>query len=80
MRDRGQRRVDMLADVDGEIRVTGGTPTAEEVAALVGVLLLRRRTGAAPVRPAVSRWRRSGLPAAGPRPGPGAWRAAALPR
>ncbi|HET8661430.1 MAG TPA: acyl-CoA carboxylase subunit epsilon [Micromonosporaceae bacterium] len=66
------------------IRVERGTPTAEEVAALVGVLLLRRRA-AGPPRPArVSRWWASGLAGgrglrSGARPGPGAWRASGLP-
>lgn len=50
-------------------RVVRGTPTAEEVAAIVGVLLSRR--GAAPdpaPDPApVSRWRLSARPAVRPR-------------
>jgi Acyl-CoA carboxylase epsilon subunit len=64
------------------LRVVRGTPTEEEVAALVGVLLLARP---APVPPAVpvSRWARSARPGAGLRAGlragPGAWRASALP-
>jgi len=62
-------------------RVVRGTPTAEELAALVGVLWARR-AGAAPApAPARSRWRASALPAAaGLHPGRGAWRASALPR
>jgi hypothetical protein len=63
-----------------ELRVVRGTPTVEEVAALVGVLLLGRRQPSAPPTAPVSRWRVSGRPTAGRRPGPGAWRASALPR
>jgi len=59
--------------------VVRGTPSPEELAALVGVLLPRPAPASAPA-PAVSRWARSGRPAVAPRPGPGAWRAAALPR
>jgi hypothetical protein len=58
-------------------RVVRGTPTAEEVAALVGVLLTRPAQ-TVPVTP-VSRWARSARPVAGIRPGSGAWRASALP-
>jgi len=58
-------------------RVVRGTPTAEEVAALVGALLTRPRP-AAPAAP-VSRWARSARPSAGFRPAPGGWRAAGLP-
>ncbi|HET8682235.1 MAG TPA: acyl-CoA carboxylase subunit epsilon [Micromonosporaceae bacterium] len=66
------------------IRVERGTPTAEEVAALVGVLLLRRQAAAPPQPPRVSRWWASGLaggrgPRSRLRPGPGAWRASGLP-
>ncbi len=68
--------------MDGEplLRVVRGTPTAEELAALVGVICAIPAPPAAP--PAIpSRWRTSARPA-GPalRPGPGAWRASALPR
>jgi hypothetical protein len=60
-------------------RVVRGTPTAEELAALVGVLFSRRAAEPAePPRP-VSRWRASALPNIPLRPGPGAWRASALP-
>jgi hypothetical protein len=59
------------------MRITGGTPTAEELAALVGVLL--SRPVAAPVATAPSRWARSARPRVAGRPGPGAWRASALP-
>jgi hypothetical protein len=58
-------------------RVVRGTPTAEEVAALVGVLLTRSTP---PPAPSASRWARSARPFAGIRPGPGAWRASALPQ
>jgi hypothetical protein len=62
------------------LRVVRGTPTAEEVAALVGVLVLHARSAAAEQpAPGVSRWRASALPRAGLRPGPGAWRASAHP-
>ena len=61
-------------------RVVRGTPTAEELAALVGVLCSRRAAQPAePPRPTSSRWRASALPNIPLRPGPGAWRASALP-
>ncbi|MDG4822832.1 acyl-CoA carboxylase subunit epsilon [Asanoa sp. WMMD1127] len=58
-------------------KVTRGTPTPEELAALVGVLSFRPVPfSAAPVS---SQWVRSARP--GPvLPGPGAWRASGLPR
>ncbi|GAA2361632.1 hypothetical protein Cme02nite_43380 [Catellatospora methionotrophica] len=60
------------------IRIERGTPTAEEVAALVAVLSARPASGAVP--PAeVSAWWRSGLPAV-TAAGPGAWRRSGLPR
>ncbi|HEV7711225.1 MAG TPA: acyl-CoA carboxylase subunit epsilon [Asanoa sp.] len=61
-------------------KVTRGAPTAEERAALVGVLSVRLRpAAAAPGRATSSHWTRSARP--GPLPaGPGAWRASALPR
>ncbi|HEX6498372.1 MAG TPA: acyl-CoA carboxylase subunit epsilon [Micromonosporaceae bacterium] len=62
------------------IRVVHGTPTAEEVAALVAVVLSgARQTPPAP-EPPVSRWARSARPTAGFRFGRDAWRASALPR
>ncbi|WP_229399795.1 acyl-CoA carboxylase subunit epsilon [Micromonospora okii] len=62
-------------------RVVRGTPTAEELAALVGVIVARTRPAAAPTRPAPSTWARSGRPAgAAAVSGPGAWRASGLPR
>jgi hypothetical protein len=62
-------------------RVVRGTPTAEELAALVGVLCSRRAAAqpAGSARPVASRWRASALPSTPLRPGPGAWRASALP-
>ena len=60
------------------MRVVRGTPTPEEVAALVAVLRTRP-DAVAPAEP-LSHWARSARPSAGLRPGPGAWRASALPR
>jgi hypothetical protein len=57
------------------IRIVQGTPTAEEVAALVGVLLPRSGSDDEPA-PVQSLWTRSARP--GTRPS--SWRAAALPR
>jgi len=51
-------------------KVVEGTPTAEEIAAIVGVLLPRLRAVPATVpAPAPSRWRRSALPGATARSG-----------
>jgi hypothetical protein len=61
------------------IRIERGTPTDEELAALVGVLL-SRPAAAAPDSPVGSHWVDSARPGAAQRRGPGAWRAAALPR
>jgi len=61
------------------IRITRGTPTAEELAALVGVLLSRPVAVPAPAAAGSSRWARAARPRAAGRPGPGAWRASALP-
>lgn len=60
------------------IRIERGTPTAEEVAALVAVLSARPVAVAAPAA-AVSAWWRSGLPAV-TSAGPGEWRRSGLPR
>ncbi|HTF07062.1 MAG TPA: acyl-CoA carboxylase subunit epsilon [Asanoa sp.] len=61
-------------------KVTHGAPTAEEMAALVGVLTVRLRPSpASHGRANSSHWTRSARP--GPLPvGPGAWRASGLPR
>ncbi|WP_216592678.1 acyl-CoA carboxylase subunit epsilon [Verrucosispora sioxanthis] len=55
-------------------RVVRGVPTAEELAALVGVIAVRSR-------PTARSWARSGRPTgAGLTPGAGNWRTAGLPR
>ncbi|WP_412753867.1 acyl-CoA carboxylase epsilon subunit [Krasilnikovia sp. M28-CT-15] len=57
--------------------VVRGTPTAEEVAALVGALVSRAAAPAAPTRRApVSAWVRSARPVSGT----GSWRDSGLPR
>ncbi|WP_091083417.1 acyl-CoA carboxylase subunit epsilon [Micromonospora nigra] len=61
-------------------RVVRGVPTAEELAALVGAVIVRSRPAARPPV-AASAWARSSRPAgAGSAAGPGAWRASGLPR
>jgi hypothetical protein len=62
-----------------ELRVLAGDPTAEEIAAVTAVLLMRSDTTVPTGKTPVSRWRRSARPALPGRPGPGAWRASALP-
>ena len=58
-------------------KVVEGTPTAEEIAAIVGVLLPRlRAVPAAEPGPAPSRWRRSARPGATARSG---WRGSLFP-
>ncbi|MET8198749.1 acyl-CoA carboxylase subunit epsilon [Micromonospora taraxaci] len=57
------------------IRVVRGVPTAEELAALVGALVVRSRPAVTPAPKTVSAWTRSGRPVS-----PGGWRAAGLPR
>ncbi|MGN9774317.1 acyl-CoA carboxylase subunit epsilon [Micromonospora sp. H33] len=62
-------------------RVVRGVPTAEELAALVGAIVVRSRRAAAPAPTPVSAWACSARPAgAAPTAGPGAWRASGLPR
>lgn len=65
------------------LRVVRGSATEEELAALVTVLAARARRGAGAV-PGMQRLDAWSDPAAllavPPRPGPGAWRASALPR
>jgi hypothetical protein len=70
---------DVADETTPALRVLRGTPTAEELAALVGVLLRRSAGTVPPATPAPSRWRVSGLPGAALRVGPGAWRASGLP-
>lgn len=68
-----------------DLRIVRGAPTAEELAAIVGVLLLPARVASAEAE-RTSRWalsarpgivHRDGRPG---RPGPRAWRTSALPR
>ncbi|TDB75744.1 acyl-CoA carboxylase subunit epsilon [Micromonospora sp. KC723] len=62
-------------------RVVRGIPTAEELAALVGVVVARSRPAAVPAPPTSSAWARSARAAAANTvAGPGAWRASGLPR
>ncbi|QLQ39265.1 acyl-CoA carboxylase subunit epsilon [Micromonospora robiginosa] len=62
-------------------RVVRGVPTAEELAALVGAIVVRTRPVAAAAPPVVSRWAHSARPAGATlAAGPGAWRASGLPR
>lgn len=60
-------------------RVVRGTPTAEEVAALVGAIFSRSQPEAAPPAP-VSAWARSARPAPALLAGRNAWRLSGLPR
>ena len=62
------------------IRIERGTPTAQELAALVGVLYASR--GATPTPPPATprRWVLSARPNIRLRAGAGAWRAIAQPR
>lgn len=63
-----------------ELRFLAGDPSAEEIAAVTAVLVLASGADAAPETPApISRWRTGATPGAAGRPGPGAWRASALP-
>ncbi|MET8280094.1 acyl-CoA carboxylase subunit epsilon [Micromonospora sp. NPDC005174] len=56
-------------------RVVRGVPTADELAALVGAVLVRSRPAAAAAPATVSAWARSGRPARHD-----TWRASGLPR
>jgi hypothetical protein len=55
-------------------RVVRGMPTADELAALVGAVILRSRPTAAAAPATASAWARSGRPAR-----PHTWRASGLP-
>ena len=59
------------------IRVVRGTPTPEEIAALVGVLVRHARPAATPRPAAASLWAASTRPGFGHRPT--SWRAGGLP-
>ncbi|NYT96854.1 acyl-CoA carboxylase subunit epsilon [Salinispora sp. H7-4] len=62
-------------------RVVHGTPTAEELAALVGAIVVHPRPATAPAPPTASAWARGARPAnSGLAAGPDAWRASGLPR
>lgn len=64
-------------DEEPLVSVVRGTPTPEEVAALVGVLVSRSMTADATAsRPSISAWERSARPSTGP----GSWRESGLPR
>ncbi|MGC4838561.1 acyl-CoA carboxylase subunit epsilon [Micromonospora vinacea] len=56
-------------------RVVRGVPTAEELAALVGAIMVRTRPTTAPAPTTASAWARSGRPGSSR-----GWRAAGLPR
>ncbi|MFF5177439.1 acyl-CoA carboxylase subunit epsilon [Micromonospora sp. NPDC000316] len=62
-------------------RIVRGVPTAEELAALVGAIVVRSRPAAAPTRATASTWARSARPAGTTSSaGPGGWRTAGLLR
>jgi hypothetical protein len=75
----------VTADQDPLFRVVRGTPTAEELAALVGVIVARSRPTATPAEPATPPWVLMARPGAVGarglpfRPGPDAWRRWVLP-
>jgi hypothetical protein len=63
------------------VRVVRGTPTPEDLAALVGALFaMRTGVAAAGAQPSISRWRVSARPTIPLRAAPGAWRASGLPK
>jgi hypothetical protein len=72
--------------VSEEFRIERGVPTDEELAAIVGVLMLHAMPTAAPEAEPTNAWVTSARPAyAYPdgrpaRPGRSAWRASGLPR
>lgn len=62
-------------------RIVRGVPTAEELAALVGAIVVRTRPATTPAPAPVSHWARSARPAGkAPVAGRGAWRTSGLPR
>lgn len=80
-----RRTVDGVRDEEPVLRVVRGTPTAEELAALVAVLLPRIRIGRTALVPqGPSPWMLSARPGASAggmpvSPGAHAWRRSALP-
>ncbi|HLS45465.1 MAG TPA: acyl-CoA carboxylase epsilon subunit [Ornithinicoccus sp.] len=63
------------------IRVVSGSPSAEEVAAVVAVLAAASGGGNGPAESQRSLWKASTrAPGHRPLPGPGVWRASGLPR
>ncbi|MDW5326350.1 acyl-CoA carboxylase subunit epsilon [Plantactinospora sp. KLBMP9567] len=74
-----------MADEEPLLRVVRGTPTPEELAALVGAVLLRSRPATSAPAVAASTWARRGRPGtASPPGGPAhtgrdAWRLSGLP-
>ncbi|RIV39457.1 acyl-CoA carboxylase subunit epsilon [Micromonospora radicis] len=70
-----------MSEKEPLVRVVRGVPTAEELAALVGVVVARSRPPASPPPAPASAWARSGRPTrAGLVSGTGAWRTSGLPR
>jgi hypothetical protein len=67
-----------MSEPEPFFRLVKGTPTAEELAALVGAVMLRRRATPSPTPPAqpASAWARSARPGGG-RVG---WRGSLAPR
>jgi hypothetical protein len=64
-------------DEEPLVRVVRGTPTPEELAALVGVLIRGSMTADTTVSsPSISPWERSARPSVGP----ASWRESGLPR
>lgn len=69
-----------MSEQEPLFRVVRGTPTAEELAALMGTIVVRSRPVAAAPAPAPSAWTRSARPCPALLVGPGAWRTSGLPR
>ncbi|MBB5788329.1 acyl-CoA carboxylase epsilon subunit [Jiangella mangrovi] len=69
-----------MSDAPPLFRVVRGTPTDEELAALVVVLTAKAAAGRAPSAPERSSWASYWNHRAPLAPGAGAWRASALPR
>lgn len=75
-----------MSEADPQFSVVRGTPTAEELAALVGVLFARSRPPADPTDATrLSPWVRAARPGSGTwdataRPGADGWRTSGLPR